>query len=91
MLRLGQAPCMGRRANPARAGRQQRYRRPTSAVECLATYFPPTVPLSATGYQVIARSPQIMRLTEAIAKVVTATKLPPDVTLAVDVDPVSLL
>ena len=42
-------------------------------------------------YQVIARSPQIMRLTEAIAKVVTATKLPPDVTLAVDVDPVSLL
>ena len=42
-------------------------------------------------YQIIARSPQIMRLTEAIAKVVTATKLPPDVTLAVDVDPVSLL
>ena len=42
-------------------------------------------------YQVIARSPQIMRLTEAIAKVVTATKLPADVTLAVDVDPVSLL
>jgi len=42
-------------------------------------------------YQIIARSPQIMRLTEAIAKVVTSTKLPPDVTLAVDVDPVSLL
>ena len=42
-------------------------------------------------YQVIARSPQIMRLTEAITKVVTATKLPTDVTLAVDVDPVSLL
>ena len=42
-------------------------------------------------YQVIARSPQIMRLTEAIAKVVTGTKLPADVMLAVDVDPVSLL
>ena len=55
MFRLGQVPCMGRRANPARAGRQQRYRRSTSAVECLATSFPPTVPLSATGYQVIAR------------------------------------
>ncbi len=40
---------MGRRANPARAGRQQRYRRPPSAVECLAT-----ISLS-TGYQVIAR------------------------------------
>jgi len=47
---------MGRRANPARAGRQQRYRRPTSAVECLATSsYPPTPPLSASGYQVIAR------------------------------------
>jgi DNA polymerase-3 subunit gamma/tau len=45
---------MGRRANPARAGRQQRYRRPTSAVECLATSSPSS-PLSATGYQVIAR------------------------------------
>jgi DNA polymerase III subunit gamma/tau len=56
MFRLGQAPCMGRRANPARAGRQQRYRRPTSAVECLATsFFPSIPPLSATGYQVIAR------------------------------------
>ena len=55
-MRLGQAPCMGRRANPARAGRQQRYRRPTSAVECLATSsYPPTPPLSASGYQVIAR------------------------------------
>ena len=32
-----------------------------------------------------------MRLTEAIAKVVASTKLPTDVTLAVDVDPVSLL
>ena len=42
-------------------------------------------------YQIIVRSPQIMRLTEAIAKVVTGTKLPTDVTLAVDVDPVSLL
>ena len=41
--------------------------------------------------QIIVRSPQIMRLTEAIAKVVTGTKLPADVTLAVDVDPVSLL
>ncbi len=57
MFRLGQAPCMGRRANPARAGRQQRYRRSTSAVECLATSsFPPRVPsLSASAYQVIAR------------------------------------
>ncbi len=55
MLRLGQAPCMGRRANPARAGRQQRYRRPTSAVECLATSSFPTFPCPITGYQVIAR------------------------------------
>jgi DNA polymerase-3 subunit gamma/tau len=47
---------MGRRANPARAGRQQRYRRPTSAVECLATSsFPSIPPLSGTAYQVIAR------------------------------------
>jgi DNA polymerase-3 subunit gamma/tau len=46
---------MGRRANPARAGRQQRYRRPTSAVECLATSSSSRSPLSATGYQVIAR------------------------------------
>ena len=48
---------MGRRANPARAGRQQRYRRSTSAVECLATSpFPHRVPsLSASAYQVIAR------------------------------------
>ncbi len=45
---------MGRRANPARAGRQQRYRRPTSAVECLATSFS-HLPLTAPGYQVIAR------------------------------------
>ena len=42
-------------------------------------------------YQIIVRSPQIMRLTEAISKVVTGTKLPTDVTLSVDVDPVSLL
>jgi DNA polymerase-3 subunit gamma/tau len=56
MFRLGQAPCMGRRANPARAGRQQRYRRPTSAVECLATSsFLPNPPLSVSGYQVLAR------------------------------------
>ena len=56
MFRLGQAPCMGRRANPARAGRQQRYRRPTSAVECLATSSSlQRPPLSATAYQVIAR------------------------------------
>ena len=56
MFRLGQAPCMGRRANPARAGRQQRYRRSTSAVECLATSFPSfRTPLSASGYQVLAR------------------------------------
>jgi len=56
MFRVGQAPCMGRRANPARAGRQQRYRRPTSAVECLATSSSlRDLPLSATAYQVIAR------------------------------------
>jgi len=30
---------MGRRVNPARAGRQQRWRRPPSAVDCLATLF----------------------------------------------------
>jgi len=46
---------MGRRANPARAGRQQRYRRPTSAVECLATSSYSDSSLSAPGYQVIAR------------------------------------
>ena len=46
---------MGRRANPARAGRQQRYRRPTSAVECLATSLFSELPLPATGYQVLAR------------------------------------
>src|SRR5208282_3981744 len=40
--------------NPARAGRQQRYRRPTSAVECLATSSFHQH-LSASGYQVIAR------------------------------------
>ncbi len=55
MFRLGQAPCMGRRANPARAGRQQRYRRSTSAVECLATSSFPRFSLSASAYQVIAR------------------------------------
>jgi DNA polymerase-3 subunit gamma/tau len=39
---------MGRRVNSARAGRQQRQRRPPSAVECLATLF-------FMSYQVIAR------------------------------------
>jgi len=42
-------------------------------------------------YQIIARSSQILRLTEAVAKTVAGTKLPDDVTIAVDVDPVSLL
>ena len=56
MFRIGQVPCMGRRANPARAGRQQRYRRSTSAVECLATSLSlPNISLSVTGYQVLAR------------------------------------
>ena len=42
-------------------------------------------------YQIIARSSQILRLTEAVAKVVAGIKLPDDVTIATDVDPVSLL
>ncbi|MCG3149055.1 MAG: Primosomal protein N' [Verrucomicrobiae bacterium] len=42
-------------------------------------------------FQLIVRGDQIMRLTEAVSKVVTTTKLPEGVTLAVDVDPLSLL
>ena len=42
-------------------------------------------------YQIIIRSDQIMRLTEAITKVMTGLKPPEDVNIAVDVDPISLL
>jgi primosomal protein N' (replication factor Y) len=42
-------------------------------------------------FQLMIRSDQIMRLTEAVSQVITATKLPDGVTLAVDVDPLSLL
>jgi primosomal protein N' (replication factor Y) len=42
-------------------------------------------------YQIILRSDQILRLIAAVTKVVTATKLPEDVQLTVDVDPISLL
>ena len=42
-------------------------------------------------YQIILRSDQIMRLTGAVTKVVTGIKPPEDVTIAVDVDPISLL
>lgn len=42
-------------------------------------------------YQLILRSDQILRLTETVTKIVNATKLPADVKLSIDVDPVSLL
>jgi len=42
-------------------------------------------------YQLILRGDQIMKLTEVVTKVITTTRLPADVTLAVDVDPLSLL
>jgi primosomal protein N' (replication factor Y) len=42
-------------------------------------------------YQLIARTEQIMRLTEAVTNVITTIKLPKDVTLTVDVDPLALL
>src|SRR5207249_2085655 len=42
-------------------------------------------------FQIILRSDQIMRLTEPINAVTAATKLPDDVKLVVDVDPISLL
>ncbi len=42
-------------------------------------------------YQIILRTDQILRLVDAVNHVVTATKLPEDVLLSVDVDPISLL
>jgi primosomal protein N' (replication factor Y) len=42
-------------------------------------------------YQIIVRTDQILRLVDAVHRVVTATKLPEDVFLTVDVDPISLL
>jgi len=42
-------------------------------------------------FQIIFRSDQIMRLTDSVNRVITATKLPDDVNLSVDVDPISLL
>jgi primosomal protein N' (replication factor Y) (superfamily II helicase) len=42
-------------------------------------------------YQIMLRSDQILRLTEAVTKVVAALKPPEDVNIAVDVDPISLL
>jgi primosomal protein N' (replication factor Y) len=42
-------------------------------------------------FQIILRSDQIMRLTESVNKVIVATKMPDDVNLSVDVDPISLL
>jgi primosomal protein N' (replication factor Y) (superfamily II helicase) len=42
-------------------------------------------------FQIILRSDQILRLTGAITKVVSGRKLPDDVNLAVDIDPISLL
>jgi primosomal protein N' (replication factor Y) len=42
-------------------------------------------------YQLFLRTRQIMRLTETIAAVLRTAKLPPDVLVAVDVDPLSLL
>ena len=42
-------------------------------------------------YQIIVRSDQIMRLTEAVTKVMAGLKPPEDVNITVDVDPISLL
>jgi primosomal protein N' (replication factor Y) (superfamily II helicase) len=42
-------------------------------------------------YQVMARTPHIMQLTAVVGEAVTALKLPQDVGLAIDVDPLSLL
>ncbi len=42
-------------------------------------------------YQIILRTDQILRLVDAVNHVVTAIKLPEDVLLSVDVDPISLL
>jgi primosomal protein N' (replication factor Y) len=42
-------------------------------------------------YQIIVRSDQIMRLTEAVSKIMADLKPPDSVSIAVDVDPISLL
>lgn len=42
-------------------------------------------------YQLFLRTPQILRLTETLARVLPGIKPPPEVTYGVDVDPVSLL
>ena len=42
-------------------------------------------------FQIILRSDQIMRLTESLNKVAALTKLPEDVNMTIDVDPISLL
>ena len=42
-------------------------------------------------YNMLLRTRQIMRLTEIVTAVLRATKLPPDVLVAVDVDPLSML
>ncbi len=42
-------------------------------------------------FQIMLRSEQIMKLTEAIRRVLDQTRPPPDVNISVDVDPLSLL
>ena len=42
-------------------------------------------------YQIVMRSAQIQLLVEAVGKVMTATKMPNDVSASVDVDALSLL
>ncbi|MGD0652316.1 MAG: primosomal protein N' [Verrucomicrobiia bacterium] len=42
-------------------------------------------------FQIILRGEQIVRLTEAVGRVASSTKLPDDVNMTIDVDPVSLL
>ena len=42
-------------------------------------------------YHLMLRTPQILQLTETLARVLPATKPPADVTVSVDVDPLSLL
>src|ERR1039457_4481462 len=42
-------------------------------------------------YQIVMRSAQIQSLVEAVGKVMTATKMPNDVSTTIDVDPLSLL
>ena len=42
-------------------------------------------------FQIILRGEQIMRLTEVVGRVASSTKLPDDVNMTIDVDPISLL